>query len=810
MKFFLLLAFACLGSISGFAQNLAGLAGIKGTVVDSVKNEPVAFVTIGLREAGKTEFLKSTYSQENGSFSFTGLEPKAYELLISFVGYATRTVKVNGLSENKTLGLGSLKLQSSTSQLKEVEVTTQKILVTQDIDKISYDVEADPESKSETVLDMLRKVPMVTVDADDNIQLKGSGSYKVLINGKTSALFVRNPKDVLKSMPASSIKKIEVITNPPSRYEAEGVGGIINIITNKKNPGGYNGSVNGGIRVPKSYNGGAYLTVKTGKFGFSGTYGSNAWWQPENNHYFLRRDNAGNQLTQQGSGKNNGHNKYSDAQLSFELDSLNLITGSFSFYDGLNDVRSTQNVLSESGGAVVQKYSRLNQSDDTWNGYDVGLDYQRTFRKNQEQLFTLSYKYNKNAYGNFVNFKNSGELNYATQTGQTDNNSDESEHTWQADYVQPFGKNTWEAGLKSISRLNKSTYFFALQNPASGEFMIDPTQSNDFDYQQDIYAGYTSVSLKKNDWGLKAGARLEETRVNVTYRTFETNADQDYFNLVPSVAVSRKLKEMQDLKLSYTQRIERPGLWFLNPYVNRIDPLNISYGNPKLKATKSHAFDLSHSAFIKTSSLNSSLYYTFTNNAIQQITSLRGDTSLTTYANIGREQNAGLTLNGNLNPTKKLNLNLNGSVNYGYLTGFLNGQEVSNDGFTGSLFAYAGYKFEKNWRLSANAGYNSRQVILQGRSGGYFHSSFTFGKTFLKDDKATLNLTFNNPFQRTRRWLNEINDANFYQRQESRFVIRRFGISFNYKFGQLKGGIAQKKRGISNDDVKGGKSGGGN
>ena len=376
--------------------------------------------------------------------------------------------------------------------------------------------------------------------------------------------------------------------------------------------------------------------------------------------------------------------------------------------------------------------------------------------------------------------------------------------------MQPFKENTWEMGVKTITRLNNSTYFYALLNENTGQYNVVPSLSNIFDYQQDIYAGYTSVSLKKNDWGARIGARLEETRTDAQFITSDTVARQKYFNLIPSVALTRKLKEMQDLKLSYTQRLERPGLWYLNPYVNRVDPKNISYGNPDLVATRSHAFELAHSAFIKNSSLNSSLFYNFTNNAIQEFTTLHGDTSITTYDNIGKVQNAGINVNGNLNLTKKLNLNLNSVVDFTYLKGAVNGNQITNKGFTTSIFAYAGYKFDKNWKLNANVGFASRGVQLQGRSGGYYHSGFTFGKTFLKNDKATISLSVNNPFNRTRKWKNTIEDPRFSQRQESEFVIRRIGFAFTYKFGQLEGGIAQKKRGIENDDVKGGKSGGGN
>ncbi|MGV3589617.1 MAG: carboxypeptidase-like regulatory domain-containing protein, partial [Adhaeribacter sp.] len=226
MKKLLLLFIICFISlVKVTAQAPAGNAVIKGVVIDSTKTTALGYVTIGVRPAGKTEALKSTYTQDNGSFEFTGLPVQAYEVVLNYVGYKSRTIKVPAFPENNpVVNLGRITLSATTSRLKEVEVTAQKLLIKQDIDKITYDVEADPESKTMTALDMLRKVPLITVDAEDNIQLKGSGSYRVLVNGKTSSLFVRDPKEVLKSMPAHTIKNIEVITNPPAKYEAEGVG----------------------------------------------------------------------------------------------------------------------------------------------------------------------------------------------------------------------------------------------------------------------------------------------------------------------------------------------------------------------------------------------------------------------------------------------------------------------------------------------------------------------------------------------------------------------------------------------------------
>jgi len=819
---FLLLFFCGLFMGRATAQVPANNAIIKGLVIDSAKTAPLGYVTIGVREVGKKDAIKSTYTQDNGSFEVTGLEPKPYEVVVNFIGFKSRILKVTAFpADNPVVNLGRIMLSPTASQLKEVEVTAQKLLIKQDIDKITYDVEADPESKTMTALDMLRKVPLITVDAEDNIQLKGSGSYRVLINGKTSSLFVRDPKEVLKSMPANTIKNIEVITNPPAKYEAEGVGGIINIITVKKNLGGYNGSINLGARTPTGYNAGGYLTAKTGKFGFSGYYGNNYNESPTTENNLYRDDYIQKiRLNQRGSNSNRGNFNYLDGNLSYELDSLNLITGNYSFNVSDNTSNLTQQVINTNyAGTPVLSYSRFSQGAYQWHGYDVGLDYQRSFRKNKEQLFTLSYKYNNG--GNDSN--NDFRLEYTDRPevlSNTENNGTSAEHTVQADYVQPIGKNNLEVGIKTITRLNSSDYFYANLNPDNGQYILDPTQSNNFDYHQDIFAGYSSYGFKKGDWGLKLGARLEETRINANFASSDTVAKQDYFNLIPSIALSRKLKDMKTARLSYTQRIERPGLWYLNPYVNRIDPRNISFGNPNLVAAVNHAFDLSYSTFVKKSSVNTSLYYNFTNNSIQQFTTLGTDSvARTTYGNIGKNQRLGLSLNTNMNLTKNLNLNLNASANFVQLNGIITQADtatntsvltpVSNNGINANVFGYVSYKFGKTWRASGNIGYNSPQILLQGTSAGFAYNSFSVSKMLFKKDKGSINLSVSSPFQRNRRFFNELNDTRFYQNSESFYVMRRVSLSFNYRFGKLQGDIARKKRGIKNDDVQGGGSGGG-
>ncbi len=819
MKFFVL---ALLLSLCGWsfatAQDVPpvapGITGsIKGTVQDSLKQEPLGYVTIILLETGKKEPVKTALSRDNGTFELSGLPAKSYQLVLAFVGYQNKKINIVPFTaQNRVVDIGQVFMSSASTQLKAVEIVTERPLVIQDIDKITYDVDADPESKTLTALDMLRKVPLITVDADDNIELKGNGNYRVLVNGKTSSLFVRNPKDVFKSMPASSIKNIEVITNPPAKYEAEGVGGIINIITQKKTMGGYNGSINVGAGQPQSYQVGGYITAKVKKFGATGNYFFNDYVSPAGQNNLFRRDLLNNQLNQTGESENQGDYQYAGGEISYELDTLNLFTANLGFNLGRNNNDLTQQVQNfNSIGTLTQAYNRINAGNGQWRGFDVGLDYQHTFKRHKDQIFTLSYKYNQNGDDNFSDFSVVPVQNFTDgRISKTENKGTTNEQTFQADYVHPIKKQTLEVGVKSILRNSQSDYFYSDLDESSQTYIIDPLLTNSFEYQQDIYAAYTSVSLKKAKWGLKVGSRLEETKIEADFKSSDRFVKQDYFNLIPSIALSRQLKGTTSVKASYTQRIERPGLWYLNPYRNEIDPRNIYFGNPNLQPATNHAFDVSYSTFVKGSSVNGSLFYNFTNESIQQFTTLEGDVSLTTYDNIGKNHTIGLSLNGNVNITKKLNINVNGSTNYMQLSSILQSQPIQNDGFTANVFGYASYRLNKGWRFSANLGVNSPRITLQGTSASYSYHSFSVNKQLFKGEKGSISFSVNSPFQKNRRWLNEISDPQFYQRQESYFVMRRFRLSFNYRFGKLEGGIARKKRGIQNDDVKsGGQSSGG-
>jgi hypothetical protein len=334
-------------------------------------------------------------------------------------------------------------------------------------------------------------------------------------------------------------------------------------------------------------------------------------------------------------------------------------------------------------------------------------------------------------------------------------------------------------------------------------YTVDPDLTNDFSYTQAILAGYTSLSMKLTNWALRIGARLEQTNVNASFKTTSTIAVQDYRNLMPSASVMRKLKGNNNITLAYNQRIERPGLFFLNPYIDKTDPRYVSYGNPGLFPATSHLFNLTYSRYANGTSINVGLFYNYTNNPIQRITTISEDTvAITTFSNIGRNSNYGINVSGNTTVFRKLNLNLNSSISHTSFTRTSYSRIYTSSGIVGSVLLFMSYSFPQHWRISGNLGYNSPTLMAQGRGRGYVWHSLSINKDLLRDNKASFSAGVNNPLAGKRKSVVEIYDPAFYQYQESFAQVRQFTISFTYRFGKITTDVTRRKRGIHNDDLK--------
>ena len=773
---------------------------IKGQVTDSLQ-QPVAWATVTLTKGDSVIFTLP--ADANGSFLFTAKRSTGTALKITSAAYLPFTASIHWAQAlTDTLHMGRLTLQQGGKALQNVTVTATKPLIKKEIDKLVYNTEVDPESKFSSVLDIMKKVPYLSVDGQENLTLKGNSSYRILINGKPSGIVDNDPKNFLKTLPASTIQSIEVYTTPPAKYDAEGLGGIINIVTTKKIGAGYKGSINISENFPSGGpSGGFSFTATHKKLGVE-LYGGSNFSKSLLVANTTNRVTGGDQPTNLNvSGTNSGRNsgRYIGTQFSYEPDSLQLFTLQFNLngFNGRNN--SSRFSVLHQDALLLQQFTQTNSSTVNNNGLDGGLNYQLGFRNDKSRLLTISYRYmqyrtNSTVYSHFIDT-----IDYPAADFDQNNNTGTTEHTGQVDYIQNIKKIKMEAGVKAIFRDNKS-YFNTLQYDAA----IDPQQEDAFINHQSILSAYNTYSFSLKSWSFKAGARLEETHNNIDFAATQTKVNNHYFNLVPSLAINKSYNSGTYISFGYNQRLKRPGINRLNPFVNRSDPNFITYGNPDLQPSLIHNFDLGYGSN-KKQSINLGLSYAFSNNL--DLRTSRYDTAskitFTTYDNSGKI--AALVFNGNFNFTiiKALRTVINGNVANFWVQSFVDGRVVKAQHLLYTATLSNSYSFPGDWVAGASLyiyGKNLAPAQIQGTVNGYVASNFSLSKNLLKN-KLSLSAYINNPFTKFRNSRTEITSYNFTETSGSQEYFRKAGISINYRFGKLKQDIKKNKRSISNNDV---------
>ena len=683
---------------------------------------------------------------------------------------------------------------------------------------------------------MLRKVPLVTVDGEDNIKVNGSSSFKVYVNGKPNNMMSNNPTEVLKSMPANSIKHIEVITNPGPKYDAEGVGGILNIVTVGSGLEGYTATFSGNVSNMGA-GGGLFGTVKSGKLTVSARYNYNYNDRPRSYSGGNRRTvgditEGSSDLDYDGSSKGHGNFQSGSMEASYEIDTLRLVSMSFGLWGGGNNSTSINNTLATAPGTSNELYRYVSdgRSKSSWYSIDGGVDYQRMFHV-KDRMFTLSYKINTSPQTS-DSYSTYNDMHAATDWEDflkrlydlnNDGSQNTTEHTFQADYTTPIGKiHTLEAGAKYILRDNSSEDDrYERQIGTTGDYVLDEEHSSHYKHQNDILAAYMGYGLRVKKISGRLGVRYEHTKQEVKYLLGKgDNFNKNFDDVVPSASIGYKLTDMSNLRFGYNMRIYRPGIWYLNPYLNDSNPTNISQGNSHLDSEKSHSFNLSYSNFTQKFNINLSARYSFTNNSIEQVTEQVKDTEIaglqnptgkevlySTYQNIGKSRNASLSGYVNWNATSNTRIYANLYGNYTYMEG-ANG--LKNDGW--NLFAYGGAQqsLPHDWRISLNVYGQTPWIMLQGKGSSFFDYGLSVNKSFL-NKRLTLSAFASNFFKKYTSPTSSIEGVGFTQDSWNRYTRQRFGVSVSYRIGELKASVKKAARTISNDDVKsgGGEGGGG-
>lgn len=816
------------------AQNTQHSYTITGVVADSVTHEGEPYATLTIARADSAaKPVKQALTDIKGRFSISSSGTGSYLLMVRSMGRKPMQRAYTVDATTRTIDLGTLLLQDGGNQLETVEVVAYKPLVKADVDKIAYSVEDDPEANTNTVIEMLKKVPMVTVDGQDNIRVNGNSSFKIYVNGKPNNMMTKNPKEVLKSMPASSIKKIEVITNPGPKYDAEGVGGILNIVTEGKGPEGYNATFSGRANN-SSYGGGLYATVKQGKLTMSVNYNASSNHSPKG-YTYSDRSQIGTDGTVTSStvtdGYTKGHSQWQggDVEASYEIDTLRLITGSFSLskFTSKRDALNTAFSTVPATGQRLYGYRSPSHSKENWDDYSASLDYQRSFSV-KDRLLTLSYRLESSpstSDSRYLYTDREAADDWQTfidrmRDQRMDGDENTMEHTFQIDYTTPFAKHhTWEAGVKYILRRNKSDNDRYNLGTGDKDETYDSDNSSHYRHHNDILAAYTGYGLTLDKWSARLGLRYEHTLQKVEYLLGRgTNFHKNFDDLVPSARLGYKFSDATNLSLGYKMRINRPGIWYLNPYLDDRIPDAISQGNPNLDTEKSHAVDLQFSSY------NSKLTYTltgtyrFVNNSIESVDRLVNDRNIeglpnptgkdviySSYANIGHIQYAGLMAYANWTPITNTRITLNGSVGYSHMS---NGQSLRNHGWCTNIDASLQQTFAKTWIFNASYYVQTPQPTLQGKDARYQWYNFSLSKSFM-DKRLTLTAYIINPFgKRYFCYRSETVADNFRTTASSSWCQLYYGVSVRFRIGKLKASVKHTERTVENNDVKQGGGGG--
>lgn len=799
-------------SLLAFAITPAAVAqtySVKGIVCDSI-GEPESFATLRIYLLPDTVKPKATgTADEDGAFSIKLPQAGDYRVNILSFGKQDFYKDIHADAEYPTVNIGKVILAEQMNQLQEVTVTAQRPLVTKEIDRIGYDVQADDEAKTSQLDEILKKVPLVSVDPDGTIKIKGSTDFKVYKNGRPNNSFSRNAKDIFKAIPASMIKRIEVITDPGSREDAEGTTAILNIVTMENTIiKGVMGNVS--LSYQKNDNlptASAWVQTQIDKVNLSvyGGYSNiSKRRQKFRSESLMKYEDSGNELYSESSGNSHGQLTYFGIEGSLELDTLNLLTAELNGYAySLKSNSWGLNTMKDNLGNMLYSYNNRSISDpNRYFDIDGSFDYQRSTRKKGETL-TLSYRVSSTNQRQHSISEYEEELNMPVPYTGTSNDFtlDFIEHTGQFDWTRPINDiNKFDVGLKYINRNNHSV---------NDQDYFDYQQlHSDFIHNTQVFAIYFDYRLKWKRLGARAGLRYEYSRLSAKYRDGSNDPFSSNLNdWVPNAAISYDINDANTLKLSYSTRINRPGISQLNPAVVST-PNSISSGNPDLGSSRHQSLNLNYNLIGRKFSLDLGTSYSFMNNAVISVQELMpNDIVKSGYANSGHNKWFNIALWMSYTPWVKTSFMLNTNINYAHRSNpSLN---LKTSGWGG--YAYFRLRQQLPWDL-ALTGYiqihKSTPDLYSINNTSWsdqMYYGLTLQKSFLKEKRLNVSLSISNPFGHgCLIYESEPRNTGYtgYNKSYNYNNANNFSISVSYRFGSLNASVKKANKTIDNDDVE--------
>jgi len=800
-------------------STLPTIGTITGFVIDSLTNEPIQFATIRVYFARKDSLVGGGVTDEKGYFKIEEVRPGPHYLKIEFIGFNERKLPRFMLKPNAPAhDIGKFLLPPDQSMLDQAEITTEKKFMQSSFDKKIYNVSQLISSESGSASEILEAIPSVQVDIDGNISLRGSGNVTILIDGKPSSLTGFDRAAILEQIPASSIERIEVITNPSAKYDPDGMAGILNVVLKKDKKQGFNGAVSGGYSGNYNYdklwsglNASANANYRRGKVNVYANYGhrSNDSWRENISLRETFFDDSLPFLDQYSFGGRTRESHLIKGGFDFDFNDFNVlsITGNYSVklsgstndktYKELDPTQTLQNL-----------FVRESESVKNSSSYDIGLNHTKKFRKsNQELVLQANY-----SHADGINNTDIREIYFDTDSNllaidpflqNNGTNSNSRIITLQADFTTPYKKKgKIEFGYKSILRDINNDFNSETYDSVEAVYISDTLLNNNFLYKEYVHALYGTFGNEWKKWKYQFGLRAEMVDMESKLITTNESFANPYTSLFPSGNLAYGINKKTEIQVSYSRRIHRPSMRSVNPFTNFSDPANIRVGNPFLRPEYINSYELGFMKFSKKNTFSSSIFFKQTNDVITRLRSV--DTAgigTLTYFNINKAYNYGLELVYITNLTKWLNIN----SSFTFTQNILDGSNVESDlniaGITYFGRVMATIKVNKQFSIQASAKYFSGFVSLQGTSGPFTSADLMAKYSFLKN-KASLSLRLKDAFN-TRQFSYSSLGTGFTQDFSNKRMSRTLNLTFSYRFGKMDS--KRKKR----SGKGGGREGGG-
>jgi len=772
-------------TLSGFAQqSVQGV--VKGIVSDKSSGSPLESATIRIFKAQDSLLITGGSTDATGNFLITNVPEGTYDIRVSYVGYRTgvaRNILIN--NEKGEINLGNVKLELITSTTEEIEVVSEAPIMTFEGDKRIYDAKKDLTAQSGTVLDVLKNVPSVEVDNDGNVSLRGSGNVKILINGKPSAM-LSNGTQILQNIPGNMVEKVEVIHNPGAKYEAEGVSGIINIILKQEEDIGYNGNikVNGGTQDKYNISGSA--NTKKGKFVLNASYSFWNYNLPGKSNIDRSNYSSINSHTvlQNFNWKYSGNSHYGSFGGDYELDKNRTLSlaGTIFYYERKLNNRNTLNFYDISGALTS---TLLYNNDDRRKGFnfDGTISYTKKYEEKGREL-TAFINYSGRNEDSPISYRIDDYINPVTLQERTQKYYFNFLNA-QADYIHPFSETSkLEAGIKINARFINGDYNFLQYDNNSQNWIPVPGRYNDANYKDAISAFYGTFSGSYTDFSYNAGIRGEHTYLNFSILQGTQKYDRNYFDIFPSASLTQKIGPENQFQASYSRRINRPNLWFLNPFVEQFDEFTKRSGNPYLNPVYIHSVEAGYTRYFSFATLTLSGYYRNERDVINFFTTV--DTNGVTFSqprNVGKTNTYGVEFIAQTGLAKWWRIN--GSVSY-YNTNSFGFDGMENyDKWFNALSA----RFSTSAQIPDIADvqlsyfYNGKQVNSQGTIDPFQMFNLAIQKSFF-EKQLIVAFRINDLFNQQRFYLTA-NTNSFNQVVRQKTDSRVYFITLTFNFGKM-------------------------